>query len=264
MRVRVTMAAAEFDVARPQAPRLDPGQGTCRTNHGHWSLPLSEAVMHLYSAPRNLPPRLDRARAHWRSLIRKAAPMPFWDDLTPTDMGNIGDDAFTLEAFDKPERFRFALVGKGLEAGCDRELEGFFLGEGPLPSPFDFLLSQASATVEAGQPTLHRNTGPKRYDRLLLPMRGDGRTCVLLGVVDGTRATPWTRLGLIQGPPPWARLGLLQGGGRKPGTDPVSRLTARKSEKLAAIRSDTPGRPGDPSSDRPTQRWPAPVDEGAR
>jgi|GEM_PF-362862 len=179
--------------------------------------------MHLYSAPRNLPRRLDRVRAYWRSLIRKAVPMPFRDDLTPTDMGDIVDDAFTLEVFDKPERFRFALVGDALEAGGVRELEGTFLGEGPLPSPFDFLLSQASATLEAGQPTLYRDTGPKRYDRLLLPMWGDGRTGLLLGVIDRPRGTPWTRLGLIQGPPHWARLGLLQGRVRKPGADQVSR-----------------------------------------
>lgn len=140
--------------------------------------------MHPYSAPRTLPARLDRARAYWRSLIRKKAPMPFWDDLTPSDMGDLVDDAFTLEVFDKPERFRFALVGKRLEAGGVPELEGTFLGEGPLPSPFDFLLSQASATVEAGQPTLLRFTGSNRYDRLLLPMWGDGRTGLLLGVID--------------------------------------------------------------------------------
>lgn len=140
--------------------------------------------MHPYAAPENLPPGLGRAHAYWRSLIRKAAPMPFWDDLTPTDMGDIVDDAFTLEVFDKPERFRFALLGERLEAGGVPELEGTFLGEGPLASPFEFLLSQASATVEAGQPTLHRSVDPKRYDRLLLPMWGDGRTGLLLGVID--------------------------------------------------------------------------------
>lgn len=140
--------------------------------------------MQPYSASSDLPPRLDRAHAYWRSLIRKAAPMPFWDDLTLPDMGDIAGDSFTLEVFDKPERFRFALVGEGLEASGVGELEGAFLGEGPLSSPFEFLLSQASATVEAGQPTLHRGADPKRYDRLLLPMWGEGRIGLLLGVVD--------------------------------------------------------------------------------
>jgi len=151
---------------------------------GTLGLQLTEAIMQPYSVPRALPPRLDRARAYWRSLIRRAAPMPFWDDLSPADMGNLADDIFTLEVFDKPERFRFALVGEGLEASGVRDLEGAFLGEGPLTSPFDLLLSQASATVEAGRPTLYRSASPTRYARLLLPMWGDGRIGLLLGVLD--------------------------------------------------------------------------------
>lgn len=140
--------------------------------------------MHPYPEPRTLPPRLERARAYWRGLIRNAAPMPFWDDLTPADLGDVVDHAFTLEVFDRPERFRFALVGTELERGDARELEGTFLGEGGLAQPFDFLLSQASATVEAGRPTLHQGGSEARYARLLLPMWGDGRVGLLLGVVD--------------------------------------------------------------------------------
>lgn len=140
--------------------------------------------MQPYSVPRALPPKLDRARAYWRSLIRRAAPMPFWDDLSFADMGNLSDHAFTLEVFDKPERFRFALVGEGLEASGVRDLDGAFLGEGPLATPFELLLSQASATVEAGRPTLYKNSGPTPYGRLLLPMWGDGRIGLLLGVLD--------------------------------------------------------------------------------
>ena len=140
--------------------------------------------MHPYPEPRSLPPRLERARAYWRGLIRNAAPMPFWDDLAPGDLGDILDDAFTLEAFDKPERFRFGLVGDGLERGDLRGLEGTFLGEAPLPEPFAFLLSQASATVEAARPTLHQGGDGERYARLLLPMWGDGRVGLLLGLVD--------------------------------------------------------------------------------
>lgn len=140
--------------------------------------------MQPYSAPRALSPRLERVRAYWRGLIRRAAPMPFWDDFAPADMGDVMDDAFTLEVFDKPERFRFALVGEGLESGGLRDLEGAFLGEGPLASPFDYLLSQASATVEGRRPTLHRGAGPGGHARLLLPMWGEGRVGLLLGVVD--------------------------------------------------------------------------------
>lgn len=140
--------------------------------------------MHPYPESRTLPPRLERARAYWRGLLRNAAPMPFWDDLSPGDLGDVADCAFTLEVFDRPERFRFALVGTELEDGGARELEGAFLGEGALPEPFGFLLSQASATVEAARPTLHQGGDGAHYARLLLPMWGDGRVGLLLGVVD--------------------------------------------------------------------------------
>lgn len=141
-----------------------------------------------FPTPRTLPPRLERALAFWRDLIRARAPMPFWDDLSPADMGDLRKDAFTLEVFDKPERFRFALVGESLEPAGARDLEGTFLGEGPLPAPFDYLLAQASATVEAAKPTLHRGPGATDQGRLLLPMWGDGRIGLLLGVVDPGRA----------------------------------------------------------------------------
>lgn len=140
--------------------------------------------MQPYLLPETLPPRLTRALAYWRGLLRKAAPMPFWDDLTPADMGDLQRDSFTLEVFDKPERFRFGLVGEALEKDGVREVEGLFLGEGAISGPFGFLLSQASATVESGKPTLHRDAGPAPYARLLMPMWGEGRIGLLLGVVD--------------------------------------------------------------------------------
>lgn len=110
--------------------------------------------------------------------------MPFWDDLVLGDMGDLQGDAFTLEVFDKPERFRFGLMGKDLEACCVGEVEGLFLGEDRLSEPFGFLLSQASATVESAAPTLYRSEGEMPYARLLLPMWGEGRVGLLLGVVD--------------------------------------------------------------------------------
>ena len=140
--------------------------------------------MHPYHMPESLPPRLERALAYWRGLLRNAASMPFWDDLVLGDMGDLEGDAFTLEVFDKPERFRFGLMGADLEACCVGEVEGLFLGEGRLSEPFGFLLSQASATVESAAPTLYRSDGERNYARLLLPMWGEGRIGLLLGVVD--------------------------------------------------------------------------------
>ncbi|MDP3658263.1 MAG: hypothetical protein Q8R45_15020 [Brevundimonas sp.] len=150
----------------------------------HASASIHEALMHPYHMPERLPPRLDRTLAYWRGLLRKAAPMPFWDDLVPGDMGDLQADVFTLEVFDKPERFRFGLVGENLEACCIGEVEGLFLGEDRLPEPFGFLLSQASATIESAVPTLHRSDGKMAYSRLLLPMWGEGRIGLVLGVID--------------------------------------------------------------------------------
>jgi len=140
--------------------------------------------MHPFAAPDTLTPGLARVRAYWEGLLRNAAPMPFWDDLVLGDLGDLERNAFTLEIFDKPERFRFGLLGQDLKQCCAADLEGVFLGEGDLPEVFGFLLSQASATVESGLPTLHRLGRGQNCARLLLPMWGEGRIGLLLGVVE--------------------------------------------------------------------------------
>lgn len=141
--------------------------------------------MQPFTLPTTLKPPHARALAYWEGLLRGSAPMPFWDDLVLDDLGDLRRDAFTLEVFDKPERFRFGLIGETLKQATG-EFEGEFLGEGELPEPFGFLLSQASATVEAARPTFHVFPGEPAYARLLLPMWGDGRIGLILGVV----ATP--------------------------------------------------------------------------
>lgn len=136
--------------------------------------------MHPFAAPKTLSPNLSRARAYWEGLLRGAATMPFWDDFAPSALGDLESRAFTLEAFDKPQRFRVALVGSAVKAGLGADLEGLFLDEIDPPAPFAFLLSQASATVESGKPTLWK---AESGERLLLPMWGEGRVGLLLGVI---------------------------------------------------------------------------------
>ncbi|MDQ0464376.1 hypothetical protein QO010_002157 [Caulobacter ginsengisoli] len=137
--------------------------------------------MQPFAAPRTLPSQLERARAYWQGLLRGGADIPFWDDLQLTDLGDLVRDSFTLDAFELPLRFRFAQVGEGLKQSGGADLEGVFLDEAQLSTPFEFLLSQASATVEGRCPTLHKVPGA--YSRLLLPMWGEGRVGLLLGVV---------------------------------------------------------------------------------
>ena len=142
----------------------------------------AKVLKHPYSPPTHLSPELARVHAYWRGLLRGAAEMPFWDDAKLTDLPDLADRLFLVDVFAMPERFRFASVGKSL---TPQELAGKFLDETPLSSPFDFLRSQAAATVECAQPTFFRDEGDGgAYARLLLPMWGEGRISMLLGAVD--------------------------------------------------------------------------------
>ena len=138
--------------------------------------------MHPFHAPKTLPPALARVRAYWDGLLRGGAEMPFWDDLVVEDLGDLATDAFTIDVFERPLRFRMATMGAGLKQSCG-EAEGLFLDETTFPEPLDYLLPQAAATVESRQPTVHRSDGKSGEWRLVLPMWGEGRVGLLLGVV---------------------------------------------------------------------------------
>lgn len=134
-----------------------------------------------FAVPARLSPDLDRVRAYWRSLLRGAAEMPFWDDAKLTDLPDLADRLLLLDV-QQPERFRLATVGA--RAGGEA-LEGCFLDETALGSPLEFLRAQASATVEAASATCFHfeGKGGQAYSRLLLPMWGDGRISMILGAV---------------------------------------------------------------------------------
>ena len=102
--------------------------------------------------------------------------IPFADDLKPAALRGVAGRVLLLDAFEKPERFRFSLLGGDVLLSQDKALSGKFIDEVDLPAPLGFLRAQASATVEARAPTFHRG-------RLLLPMWGDGRVSLLLGAV---------------------------------------------------------------------------------
>lgn len=137
-------------------------------------------VKHPFARPRRLSPDLARVEAYWRGLLRGEAEMPFADDVNPSAFADLADRVLLIEVFDLPERFRFARVGKAL-AG---DVEGKFLDETALTGPFDFLRAQASATVEAAEPTCFQHEAPiGGYQRLLLPAWGEGRISLILGVV---------------------------------------------------------------------------------
>jgi hypothetical protein len=143
-------------------------------------------MKHPYALPAHLSADLGRVRDYWKGLLRGAATMPFWDDAKLSDLPELADRLFLLDSFEQPERFRLNTIGAALGA---KSLAGTFIDHAALDWPFDYLRSQASATIECAGPTCYRqeaSEGPpatRAYSRLLLPMWGEGRIGMLLGAV---------------------------------------------------------------------------------
>lgn len=130
----------------------------------------------------DLSPKLTKVEAYWRSLIRGANNLPFWDDFVPAALSEVGGDLLLLDVFAKPTRLRFdSIVGPEIERRYGEAVRDRFSDEIELRTPFEYLNAQASATLESGKPTLHRGSS---YVRLLLPMWGDGRISMLLCAYD--------------------------------------------------------------------------------
>src|SRR6185437_15950280 len=100
-----------------------------------------------------------------------------------------------------PQRFRLNSVGDNWLADSHRDLAGRFLDEiEPGAPPLAFLLSQCAATVESGKPTWHARHAPERasatqpaFERLLLPLWGDGRISMIFGAIDRQRTASGAR-----------------------------------------------------------------------
>ncbi|GMV61161.1 MAG: hypothetical protein AMXMBFR74_03300 [Parvibaculum sp.] len=131
-----------------------------------------------YALPDKLESGLAETLAYWRGLIRgKASSMPYWDDVKLPEMASRAERVMLVAAFEKPERFRFEIVGSGIASRYGEELQGRFADEVDIRSPLEFFRSQASVTVEGRAPTLYAGGG---YARLLLPLWGDGHISMLL------------------------------------------------------------------------------------
>jgi hypothetical protein len=137
-----------------------------------------------FPLPDRLDPDLQTVVSFWKSLRRAENGMPFGDDLKFSDLTDLPAKPFVLSVFTSPERFRFEFLDRRLQGAA---LAGQFIDEIAANTNFSFSCAQSSATLEAAEPTFFRLTDDsgRSFDRLLLPMWGNGQISTLLGAVSG-------------------------------------------------------------------------------
>lgn len=144
-----------------------------------------------YATPDQLEERLAEVLAYWEGLKRRQNSIPFWDDMTLTELRGLSDGLMTIDVFERPERFRFGVVGQAIAKRYGDSVESRFIDELARRAPFEYLLSHCSATVQAGAPTFYHHVATnvhtpdpsKSYLRMLLPLWGEGHIAMLLGAV---------------------------------------------------------------------------------
>ena len=144
-----------------------------------------------YSFPEKFEPNLAVVRSYWESLKRAGNAMPFWDDVKTTSLPDLAGNLLLFDVFERPERYRFAFVGRDLMDWYGKQISSDFADEVELRNPFEYLISQCSATVEGCVPTYYRhvaiampqNRASESYARILLPLWGEGHIRMLLGAI---------------------------------------------------------------------------------
>jgi len=140
-----------------------------------------------FPLPRKLRPRLVTVLRYWTNSIRAENGMPFSDDVSLSSLDRLSAHLLLVDVFSGPQRFRFSHLGKSIIAKLGTNPTGQFADELKLAEPLDYLIAQASATVEAGSPTLYcaarKKTRRGGYSRILLPAWGNGRVDLLIGAI---------------------------------------------------------------------------------
>jgi hypothetical protein len=140
-----------------------------------------------FALPIEIERDLRAVREYWFGLRRGENEMPFWDDVRLSALPEARESIMLIDVFERPERFRFGIIGSALRERYGKDVVGEFTNEIELTSPFEYLTSQCSATVESLAPTYYeQQTGganPQAYARLLLPLWGEGSVRMLLGAV---------------------------------------------------------------------------------
>jgi hypothetical protein len=129
-----------------------------------------------------LDPSLAKVRTYWEGLKRGNADIPFADDAKLSHLGGLSNNAFLIACFAHPERFRFDIVGPQVMGAYGADLVGRFVDEIPHRPPFDDFLLQCRVTLDTSAPSYYRHApADVLYERILLPLWGDGHISALLG-----------------------------------------------------------------------------------
>ncbi len=141
-----------------------------------------------FALPTSLPQSFDSVRRYWDGLRRAGNEMPFWDDVNLQALPNVSDELMLVDAFENPQRFRLNTLGAKIKKQYGTNPTSQFIDEIEAKAPFQFLTAQASATIELKEPTFLqlKSAAGEGYRRMLLPMWGNGRIEMLLGVVAST------------------------------------------------------------------------------
>lgn len=134
---------------------------------------------HPFALPARLSSDLGRVRAYWNSLRRAENQVPFWDDVKLSALPGFEGRLMLVDVFEPPQRFRLNTVGKEIRDWYGAEVVGKFVDEIEAKGPLAYFTAQASATVEAAEPTYYHDG----FARLLLPMWGSGHVAMLLGTI---------------------------------------------------------------------------------
>jgi hypothetical protein len=134
---------------------------------------------HPFALPARLSCDLDRVRDYWNSLKRAENQVPFWDDVNLSALSGFEGRLMLVDVFEKPQRFRLNTVGNEIRDYFGADIVGKFVDEIEAKGPLAYFMAQASATVEAGEPTYYHDG----FARLLLPMWGSGHVAMLLGSI---------------------------------------------------------------------------------
>ena len=131
--------------------------------------------------------QLAAVRGYWNSLKRGNANMPFTDDFLPAALGKMAANVALVYVFQKPQGFRIDLVGAHVGKVYGADLGNRFADELRARAPLDYFVAQCATTVESTAPTVYdhpRIDGSTEYQRLMLPLWGDGRVNAILTAFD--------------------------------------------------------------------------------